>query len=58
MMLLHETLHTELNLRRTTSRIFEILYGGLGYQRVRFLLTAFFEVRFLTLFLFSGAGRK
>ena len=35
---LHETSHTEPNLRQKTSHIFEILYGGLGYRRVRLLL--------------------
>lgn len=38
MMLQHEMLHMGLNLRQTISHIFEILYGGQGYQRVRFLL--------------------
>jgi hypothetical protein len=38
MMLLHETLHMEPNLRQRTSHTFEILYGGPEYRRVRFFL--------------------
>ena len=43
-MLLHETLYTEPNLPQKTSRIFEILYGGRGYRRVR-LAGVFSEFR-------------